>query len=46
MYVKIYGQIKEIKGIELTYDTKTILLQIETETGTKELYNCPSQSPI
>ena len=45
MYVKIDGQIKEIKRIELTSDSKTILLHIETETRTEEVYNCPSESP-
>ena len=45
MYVKIDGQIKIIKRIELTYDSKAILLHIETETGTEEVYNCPSDSP-
>ena len=44
MYVKIDGQIKTVKRIELTSDSKTILLQIETETGTEEVYNCPSES--
>ena len=46
MYVKIDGQLKTIKGIELTSDSKTILLHIETETGKEEVYNCPSGSPI
>ena len=45
MYDKIDGQIKTIKGIELTSDSKTILLHIETETETEEVYNCPSESP-
>ena len=45
MYVKIDGQLKVIKRIELTSDSKTILLHIETETVTKEVYNCPSESP-
>ena len=45
MYVKIDGQLKTIKRIELTSDSKNILLQIETETGTEEVYNCPSESP-
>ena len=46
MYVKIDGQLKAIKRIELTSDSKTILLRIETETGTKGLYKRPSESPI
>ena len=45
MYVKIGGQFKTIKRIELTSDSKTILLHIESETGTEEVYNCPSESP-
>ena len=45
MYVKIGGQLKAIKRIELTSDSTTILLQIETETGKKEVYKCPSKSP-
>ena len=45
MYVKIDGQLKTIKRIELTSDSKTILLPIETETGEEEVYNCPSGSP-
>ena len=45
MYVKIDGQLKTIKRIELKSDSKTILLHIETETGTEEVYNCPSESP-
>ena len=46
MYVKIDGQLNTIKRIELKSDPKTILLHIETETGTEELHNCPSGSPI
>ena len=45
MYVKIDGQIKAIKRIELTSNSKTILLHIETQTGTEEVYKCPSESP-
>ena len=45
MYVKIDGQLKAIQRIELTSDSKTILLHIETETGKEEVYNCPSGSP-
>ena len=45
MYVKIDGQLKAIKRIELTYDSKTILLHIETDTGKEEVYNCLSESP-
>ena len=45
MYVKIDGQLKTIKRIELTSDSKTILRHIETETRTEEVYNRPSESP-
>ena len=45
MYVKIDGQLKTIKRIELTSDSQTVLLHIETETGKEEVYNCPSGSP-
>ena len=45
MYVKIDGQLKTIKRIELTSDSKTILLHTESETGKEEVYNCPSGSP-
>ena len=45
MYVKSDGELKTIKRIELTSDSKTILLHIESETGKEEVYNCPSGSP-
>ena len=45
MYVKIDGQLKTIKRIELTSNSKTILLHTTTETGNEEVYNCPSESP-
>ena len=45
MYVKNDGQLKAIKRIELTSDSKNILLHIETETGKEEVYKCPSGSP-
>ena len=45
MYMKNEGQLKTMKGIELTSDSKTILLHIETETGIEEVYKCPSESP-
>ena len=45
MYVKIGGQIKVRKKIELTFDSTTILLHIETETGKEAVYKCPSESP-
>ena len=45
MYVKNDGQTKAIKRIELTSDSKTVLLHIEMERGTEEVYNCPSESP-
>ena len=45
MYVKIDGQLRTIKTIELTSDSKTFLLHFEPETGKEEVYNCPSESP-
>ena len=45
MYVKIDGQFKTIKRIELTPDSKTFLLHIGSETGKEKVYNCPSGSP-
>ena len=45
MYVKNDGQIKAINRIELTSDSRTIVLHIETETGKEEVFNCPSGSP-
>ena len=45
MYVKIYGRLKTIKRIELTSNSKTILLRNATETGKEEVFNCPSESP-
>ena len=45
MYVKIDGRKKATKRIELTSDSKTILLHIETETGKEEVFKCPSGSP-
>ena len=45
MYVKIDGQLKTIKRIELTSDSKTFLLHIEIETGKEEVNNCPYGSP-
>ena len=45
MYVKIDGQIKRIKRIELTSGSTTILLHVGTELGTEEVYECPSELP-
>ena len=45
MYVKIDGKLKAVKRIELTTDSTTILLNIETATGKEEVYKCPSESP-
>ena len=45
MYVKIDGQLKTINKIEVTSDSKSILLHLETETAKEEAYNCPSRSP-
>ena len=43
MYVKIDGQLKSIRRIELTSDSTTFLIHSETETGIKEVYKCPSE---
>ena len=45
MYVQIEKNLKAMKRIELTSDSKTILFHVETETGTEEVYKCPSVSP-
>ena len=45
MNAKIDGQLKSIKRIELTSDSTTILLHIQTETEIEEVYKCPSGSP-
>ena len=45
MFVKIDGQLKAIKRIELTFDSKTILLLIETEKRKEEVHECPFGSP-
>ena len=45
MYVKIDGQLKAIKRIELRSDSTTILLHIKTELKTEEVYKFPSESP-
>ena len=44
MYLKIDGQLRAIKQIELTSDSTTILLHIESEMGTEEVYKCSSES--
>ena len=45
MYVKIDGQLKKVKRIEIKSDATTILIHTETETGLKEEYKCYSDSP-
>ena len=45
MSVKTDGISEAIKEIKLTSDSKTILLHIETERGTEEVYKCSSESP-
>ena len=45
MYVKIDGQLKAVKRIELKSDSKTILLHIANGTGKEVMYICPSGSP-
>ena len=45
MYVQIDAKLKAIKRIELTSNSKTILLHIEMETWTEEVYKWHSESP-
>ena len=45
MDVKIDGQLIAIKQIELTFNSTTISLLIETGTGKEEVYKCHSESP-
>ena len=40
MYVKIDGQLKKVKRIEIKSDATTILIHTETETGLEEKYKC------
>ena len=45
MYVKIDGELKSIKRIELKSDATTILIHTITEEGLEEEYKCFSDSP-
>ena len=45
MHVKIDGQLKAIKKIELTSDSTTILPHIEPEIGKEKVYKCFSGPP-
>ena len=45
MYVKIDGQLKAIKGSELTTVSATILLHYETETGKEGVFKRLFVSP-
>ena len=45
MYVKIDGELKSIKRIELKSDATTIVLHTVTEEGQEEEYKCYSDSP-
>ena len=45
MYVKIDGQLKKVKRIEIKSDATTILIHTKTEKGLKEEYKCYSDSP-
>ena len=45
MYVKIDGELKSIKRIELKSDSTTILIHTITEEGLEEEYKCTSDSP-
>ena len=45
MYVKIDGEIKSKKGIELKSDATTILIHTITDEDLEEEYTCFSDSP-
>ena len=45
MYVKIDGEFKSIKRIELKSDTATILIHTIEDEGREEEYMCFSDSP-
>ena len=45
MYVKIDGEFKKVKTIEIKSDSTTIVIYTETETGLKEEYKCCCDSP-
>ena len=45
MYVKIDGELKSIKRIELKSDATTFLIHTTTEEGKEEEYKCHSDSP-
>ena len=45
MYVKIDGELKKVKRIEIKSDATTIPIHAETEKGLEEEYKCYSDSP-
>ena len=45
MYVKIDGELKSIKRIELESDAATILIYTITDEGQEDEYKCFSDSP-
>ena len=45
MYVKIDGELKKVKRIEIKSDATTILTHTKTEAGLEEEYKCYSDSP-
>ena len=45
MYVKINGELKSIKRIELNSESTTILIHTITDEGLEEEYKCISDSP-
>ena len=45
MYVKIDGELKKVKRIEIKSDATTIIIHTKTETGIEEEYKCYSDSP-
>ena len=45
LYVKIDGELKKVKRIEIKADSTTIFIHTKTETGLEEEYQCYSDSP-
>ena len=45
MYVKIDGELKSIKRIELKSDAMAIPIHTKTDEGLEEEYKCTSDSP-
>ena len=43
--MKIDGELREVKRIEIKSDATTIVIHTKTETGLEEDYKCYSDSP-